>query len=66
MNRIQALVFATVLVAGAMLLPQGSAHAGGWCAEYNFGGGGATNCGFSSYQQCRAAISGNGGACRPG
>jgi hypothetical protein len=63
----KALMIATVLVAGAMLLPLGSTDArGGWCAEYNFGGGGATNCGFNSYQQCRAAISGDGGACRPG
>jgi len=67
MNRIQPFVIATTLIAGAMLLSQGSAHArGGWCAEYNFDGGGATNCGFSSYQQCQAAISGNGGSCRPG
>ena len=62
---IRALVITTILVAGAMLLPHGSAHAK-WCAEYNFGGGGATNCGFDSYQQCRAAISGNGGSCHPG
>ena len=33
-----------------------------WCAEYGRGHGG-TNCGFSSYEQCRAAISGNGGFC---
>jgi hypothetical protein len=66
MNRIQALVIATVLLAGAMLLPPGSAHARGtWCAQYNYGGG-ATNCGFRTYWQCRAAISGNGGACYPG
>jgi hypothetical protein len=50
-----------------MLLPVGSADArGGWCAEYNFGEGGATNCGFNSYQQCRATTSGIGGSCRPG
>ena len=64
MNRIQALMIAIVLVADAMLLSQGSAYArGGWCAEYNYG---ATNCGFSSYQACLAAISGVGGTCRPG
>ena len=30
-----------------------------WCAYYNmggFGGGGATNCGFATWQQCQAAI----------
>jgi hypothetical protein len=34
---------------------------GSWCA--NCGGNGGTNCGFYSYQQCAAAISGNGGFC---
>jgi hypothetical protein len=35
-----------------------------WCAQYGgtFGGGGR-NCGFVSYRQCMAAISGNGGFC---
>jgi hypothetical protein len=28
-----------------------------------FGGGGATNCGFATWQQCQAAISGVGGSC---
>jgi hypothetical protein len=37
-----------------------------WCAEYgNRGGGGGTNCYFVTWEQCRAAISGNGGLCRP-
>jgi Protein of unknown function (DUF3551) len=65
---IRAVVTAAVLVASAMLVPLGSAHGQGgkWCAEYNYGEGGATNCGFNSYQQCRAAISGIGGSCRPG
>lgn len=37
-----------------------------WCAYYDmggFGGGGATNCGFATWQQCQAAISGIGGSC---
>jgi Protein of unknown function (DUF3551) len=29
-----------------------------WCAYQNFAGG-ATNCGFSTFQQCSAAVSGN-------
>jgi Protein of unknown function (DUF3551) len=33
-----------------------------WCAEY--GGRGGGNCNFVTYQQCAAAISGNGGLCR--
>jgi hypothetical protein len=34
---------------------------GPWCATYGFYA--ARNCGFYSYQQCMAAISGNGGFC---
>jgi Protein of unknown function (DUF3551) len=33
-----------------------------WCAQYGEQSG-ARNCGFSTYQQCSAAISGNGGYC---
>ena len=33
-----------------------------WCAEYRRSHGG-TNCGFVSYQQCLATISGIGGIC---
>jgi hypothetical protein len=33
-----------------------------WCAQYS-GGGGATNCGFTSFQQCLADVSGIGGFC---
>jgi len=36
-----------------------------WCAQYGGGGldGGGRNCGFWTYQQCMAALSGNGGYC---
>jgi hypothetical protein len=33
-----------------------------WCAQYGDRDG-ARNCGFSTYGQCLAAISGNGGYC---
>jgi len=33
-----------------------------WCAQYGTRGG-ARNCGFNTWEQCRAAISGNGGYC---
>ena len=36
-----------------------------WCAYYNFKAGGATNCGFVTFQQCSAAVSGVGGSCGP-
>jgi uncharacterized protein DUF3551 len=32
-----------------------------WCAYYNYGFGGARNCGFVTYQQCLATGSGVGG-----
>jgi len=34
-----------------------------WCAVYSGSMGGARNCGFSTYAQCMAAVSGNGGYC---
>jgi hypothetical protein len=39
-----------------------AAHAEGtWCA--NYGGNGGTNCGFYSFAQCQATVSGTGGFC---
>jgi hypothetical protein len=35
-----------------------------WCANYS-GGGGGTNCGFTTYQQCLNTVSGIGGFCEP-
>ena len=36
-----------------------------WCAYYSGGsmGGGGTNCGFTTYEQCMADVSGIGGLC---
>ena len=53
-------IFALILM---ILLPinHGQADPYRWCAEY---GGGGTNCYFVTLEQCRAAISGNGGFCR--
>ena len=34
-----------------------------WCAQYGGRDGGAQNCGFSTFGQCMAALSGNGGFC---
>lgn len=36
-----------------------------WCADYGVFGNRGTNCYFMTIQQCRAAISGAGGFCRP-
>jgi tetratricopeptide (TPR) repeat protein len=38
-----------------------TAYAAAWCADYQVGG---SNCGFPTYEQCRASASGNGGFCR--
>ena len=34
-----------------------------WCAQYG-GDRGGRNCGFWTYEQCMAALSGNGGYCQ--
>jgi hypothetical protein len=34
-----------------------------WCAGYNAPGGADANCGFVTYDQCKAAVSGVGGWC---
>ena len=34
-----------------------------WCAQYGGWDGGGRNCGFSTYEQCRATVSGVGGYC---
>jgi hypothetical protein len=41
------------------------AHAAPWCAQYSGGGtgGGGGNCGFYSFEQCLATVSGIGGFC---
>jgi hypothetical protein len=55
------------LAAALVVIPfTAPAHAQGqnsrWCADYGTGSG--TNCGFRTYQQCRATISGfNRGSC---
>jgi hypothetical protein len=57
-----------VLAALAAFTPTaGHADPYKWCAEYSGGrdGMGATNCGFVTYQQCLATISGIGGFCTP-
>ena len=36
-----------------------------WCAQYGGHNIASTNCGFASFEQCRATISGVGGSCYP-
>jgi Protein of unknown function (DUF3551) len=53
-------------VFAAILCVEEPAYAqnGAWCAYYDFKGG-ATNCGFATFQQCLATVSGIGGSCGP-
>jgi tetratricopeptide (TPR) repeat protein len=48
-----------VVIVAATLYATAPAHAY-WCANYRTGG---TNCGFSTFGQCQAAVSGAGGFC---
>jgi Protein of unknown function (DUF3551) len=58
--RILALIAASL---GSVVLSSAHARADGpWCARYGTGLEGS-NCGFYSFEQCQAAISGNGGRC---
>jgi len=34
-----------------------------WCAQYSSNMGGSMNCGFTSFNQCMATVSGIGGFC---
>jgi hypothetical protein len=58
--------FAGLLAIGVLTYADGAkADPYRWCAEYGGGRGGGTNCYFVTLGQCRAAISGMGGFCRP-
>jgi hypothetical protein len=59
-----ALAVAAVVTVGALDATPASAQ-GAWCAQYSGKGGGATNCGFYTLEQCRWAVSGVGGFCSP-
>jgi hypothetical protein len=54
-----ALLFVTL---GALGASTPASAQGAWCAQYS-GESGGTNCGFYTYGQCRAAVSGVGGFC---
>ena len=61
-----ALAIAAVSLAGLLAgAPPGKAEVTyAWCAVYAENDA-MRNCGFATYQQCQAAISGNGGFCEP-
>jgi Protein of unknown function (DUF3551) len=60
--RTTAITFAITFA--ALFLSTVGAHADGtWCARYSTPGGGS-NCGFYSFAQCQATVSGIGGFCQ--
>jgi Protein of unknown function (DUF3551) len=58
------LALGAVVMIGALDAATPARAQGAWCAYYS-GPSGGTNCGFYTYGQCRAAISGVGGFCSP-
>jgi uncharacterized protein DUF3551 len=54
-----------VLFVTAAITTPAQAQSYPWCAYYGGRFGGASNCGFSTYQQCLATVSGIGGYCQP-
>jgi hypothetical protein len=59
-----ALVLGALLAAGAFDAGRQARAEGAWCADQG-GRSGYTNCGYYTFRQCVAAISGVGGHCQP-
>jgi hypothetical protein len=53
-----------VAIAAALACAPAPAQAQ-WCASVQGPDGGFVTCGYKSWQQCRAALSGQGGICYP-
>jgi Protein of unknown function (DUF3551) len=58
------MILLALTIAGGSLMTASDAKAqySAWCAFYSRGGG--SNCGFATYAQCRATVSGIGGWCQ--
>lgn len=54
------LLFSLTVLVAALATDSNRAAQASWCANYYSG---ATNCGFQTIEQCRATVSGIGGAC---
>jgi Protein of unknown function (DUF3551) len=53
-----------ILVGAGGYVTQAKAQNYPWCAYYGSSmGGGGTNCGFTTFQQCQTTVSGIGGFC---
>ena len=67
MSKLYSLLLAlSALTMCVVLMPSaGRADPYKWCAIYSGGrGGGGSNCGFLTLEQCRATVSGIGGFCQ--
>ena len=53
-------ILVALAITGLVADARTTASAAAWCAAYRNGG---TNCGFYTYEQCRATVSGDGGFC---
>lgn len=62
MRLILGLALATPLLLGVQV-ESASAQNYPWCAQYGTRDS-FSNCGFVTFEQCRAAVSGNGGFCQ--
>ena len=66
MRLVSAAAFATLLALGALApIDRAQADPYRWCAQYGNSDDTGTNCYFLTLEQCRAAVSGNGGLCVP-
>jgi hypothetical protein len=54
----------TSILLATLLLGTSATSAAPWCSVYGGALSGSQNCGFYSYQQCMANVSGIGGFCR--
>jgi Protein of unknown function (DUF3551) len=60
----KSLLFVTgIILAAGMLSTPAAAQNYPWCAYYSGSGGGGTNCGFTTFEQCMATVNGIGGSC---
>jgi hypothetical protein len=60
----KSLLFAAALIAaGSALTGSAKAQNYPWCAVYGGREGGGENCGFTTFEQCMATLSGMGGFC---
>ena len=59
----RAIPIAAIMIVAVFLLDNPACADGTWCAQYGTGFSGK-NCGFYSFEQCRASVSGIGGFCQ--